>query len=880
MGVFSVPKSLIFVPSIAWVVATLITLAAIPADARATIDSVPGNLPKTIAPSSYDIDVVPDLAAMKINGHEKIAIDVLAPTDSVVLNALDTAISSARLDGTSQASIEAGEQTMTMRFARTIPVGKHRLEISYVAKIGTSAQGLFVEKYTDQTTGKPTQMLATQFEATDARRMFPSWDEPIYRARFHLTATLPKAWRAVSNMPVESSVDVDAASRRVTFATTPSMPTYLLVLCAGELDALAGAAGPIKVGVYGTRGTGPELGYALTSLERLVPYFETYYGVRYPIPKIDLVTVPQFFGGAMENWGGMTFTESTVVYDPKLQPPSQQRDIFDIIAHETSHQWSGDLVTMGWWDSLWLNEGFATWMESKSTADLNPSWNWWLRFDTATNDSLVADSGEHTQRVSVPVHNETEANTNFDPDITYQKAGAFLRMLEAFLGPETFRRGLHEYFVANAYQSSVPSDLWTALSNASHRDVAAIAKSWIDQPGFPVVEVTSTCVAGKRSLELAQRRYATFEDRSATVWAIPLRIEPGDGSTTPYLFDTAKATISAGRCDAPLVVNGDDLGYYRVAYDAGSRALLRAHFTSLGVSNRISLLNDSWRFAVDGKSKLADYLAYVRSDIGDVEPHVADLVLGRFASMAAYEEGKSAQKAFEAKEIATLTPLFAALGGWDGPTTDVEVTDLRARVIEELGRAGDRGIVAEARKRFAQSADGSNSLSPTLKDVVLQIVGRNADEKTYDDLLRTARAAKDPIEAQQYFTAIFGAKDEALAKKSLAMSLDLPPQYASFAPQIVATVGQDHPELAWKFLKDHDDKLFASLSEFERIPYVTGVAGSFWRGVTPDDIEAYIKAKLPPAAAEPAAKAIEGVRANIAKRTRIVPQIDAWVATN
>ena len=269
--------------------------------------------------------------------------------------------------------------------------------------------------------------------------------------------------------------------------------------------------------------------------------------MKYPIPKLDLITVPQFFGGAMENWGGMTFTESTVVYDPKLQTPSQQRRIFDIIAHETSHQWNGDEVTMGWWDSLWLNEGFATWMEAKSTAELNPTWNWWLGFDSATNGSLVADARLNTTKVQVPVRNETEANTIFDPEIAYQKAGAFLRMMEAYLGPETFRAGLHRYFVANSFNSSVPQDLWRALSNASHQDVAAIADSWINQPGFPVVTVTATCDGGKRSLALAQHRYASFDDHSTTVWSIPLNVETGDGKTTPVLFDKPSATIPGGQ---------------------------------------------------------------------------------------------------------------------------------------------------------------------------------------------------------------------------------------------------------------------------------------------------------------------------------------------
>jgi len=859
--------------------AVLLSTVATPALARVAIDSVPGALPKTIAPVIYDIAVVPDIATMKIHGRETVTIDVLKSTQAVVVNALQTTVASAAVDGVPATSVKTGEQTLTMTFPHQLATGMHKLAIAYTATIQTSAQGLFVQKFTDQKTGKPTEMLATQMESTDARRLFPCWDEPVFRAKFHLTATLPKAWTAVSNMPIEKSVDSGTASRRVTFAATPAMPSYLVVLCAGDMDVLAGSAGATKVGVYGTEGTGPQLTYALASLERLVPYFENYYGVTYPLPKIDLITVPQFFGGAMENWGGMTFTESSVVYDPKLQTPSDQRDIFDIIAHETSHQWNGDEVTMGWWDSLWLNEGFATWMEAKSTAELNPTWNWWLKFDGETNGSLVADAKLNTTRIQVPVHNETEANTIFDPEIAYQKAGAFLRMMEAYLGPETFRAGLHSYFVANAFSSSVPQDLWKALSAASNQNVAALADSWINQPGFPLVTVAATCADGKRSLQLSQRRYASFDDSSTTVWAIPLNIETGGGKTTPVLFDKSSATISGGACNAPLVINGDDLGYYRVAYDAPQRMLQQQGFKTLAVADRISLLNDSWQFGLDGKSQLSDYLGYVRADSGDGDTHVANTILGHLSQMGDFEYGNKDEAAFKAAGIATLKPLLAALGGWDGPTSDVETTNLRLRVLQALASAGDPATIAEARKRYAAGRADQSALEPPLKDTVIGIVGRYADAKTYADLMQAGGSVKNPVEMQTYFSAAFSAKDEALAQQSLQASLALPPQFSSFAPIIVVIVGQDHPTMAWAFLQKNGTKIFGSLSEFDRIPYITGIAGSFWRGVPAGDIETYMRANVPSAASAQIVKTMETVRLQLAERTRLVPQIDAYVAT-
>jgi len=852
------------------------TLAA---SAKANLDSVPGALPKTIVPLLYDIDVVPDLGTMKIRGRETVTIDVRRPTRRVVVNALQTTVTAASVDGIAASSIVTGPQTLTMSYPKILAPGRHMLRIAYVATVQTSPQGLFVQKYADQATGKPEQLIGTQFESTDARRMFPSWDEPIFRARYRLTATVPSAWSAVSNMPIAKTVALSGGLQRVTFGTSPSMPSYLLVLCAGDFDRLDGSAGVTKIHVYGPRGTGPELVYARDSLERLVPYFESYYGVKYPLPKIDLISIPQFFGGAMENWGGMTFSDTSVLYDPKVESERQKRDIFDIIAHETSHQWNGDLVTMPWWDDLWLNEGFATWMEAKSTAELNPAWDWWRGFDSATDGSLVADARRTTTKVAVPVHNETEANTVFDPEIAYQKAGAFLRMMEGYLGPATFQRGLHSYFVANSYASSTAPDLWHALSDASHQDVAKIARGWIDEPGFPVVGVRSHCDEGRRTLELTQHRYASFADTSTTVWAIPLEIEAGDGKTTPYLFDSASASVAAGACDAPLIVNGGNLGYYRVAYDDADRALQVRDFQKLSVPDRISLLDDAWTFALDGKDKLDPYLAYVKADTGDADVHVAGVVLRNLDRTAEFEFGQPGEAAFKASAVAYLRPLLASLGGWDGPTSDAETTQLRSSVLRSLDTMGDEPTIAEARRRFAAGLTDPATLTPPLRDVVLGIVGREADAQTYGQLIAAGRASHNPLEVQTYFASAFSAKDPALAQQSLDAALTLPPQYSSFAPVIVAIVGQDHPALAWSFLKAHQDKLFGGLSEFDRIPYITGIAESFWRGVSADDIHDYMNANVPAAAKAQVAKAMEDVDRLLDDRTRLLPQIDASVTT-
>ena len=848
-----------------------------PAAARVSAVDAQGQLPKTVIPLRYDIDVAPDLNTMRIPGSERITVQVLEPVSTIVVNATQTAIRSARLDGTaaSRVRVDAKAQTVAMTFPRAVRPGRHVLSISYVATVQTSAQGLFRQQYRDEN-GKPAEMIATQMESTDARRMFPGWDEPAFRARFHLTATVPAAWTAVSNMPVAKTVSLGAV-KRVTFQTTPSMATYLVVLCAGDFDRVSGSAAGTKIAVYGTKGKAAQLTYARDSLERLIPYFDRYYGVKYPLPKLDLIAIPGGFDGAMENWGGMTFQESTVLYDPKLESPSAKRGVFDIIAHETSHQWNGDYVTMAWWDGLWLNEGFATFMEAKATADNNPSWDWWLGFDASTDGAMYSDARKTTHPIQMPVHNDTQAAEVFD-EISYQKAGAFLRMLEAYLGPQTFRKGFHDYLIANAYGNTEPADLWTALSAVSHKNVARIASAWIDEPGFPVVDAVATCRNGKRTVHLTQHRYSVDGASDAAVWQIPLHMQIAPGKAADVLMTARSASFAAGSCAQPLVLNGNALGYFRVRYDAGERALQQRHFRSLPVADRIGLLGDSWAFAEDGKARLAEYLAYVNADRGDTDPRVLGAVLGNLAVMQSFERGTPGEAAFDGYLRAYLRPLLARLGGWDAKSADQERTNLRMQVIGMLAGAGDKETIAQAQQRFAAFLANPASLQPPLKNVVLGIAGRYADAQTYGQLLKLGMGARSSIEMEAYFGALFAAKDEKLAQQNLQMALHLPPQFASFAPYIVLSVGQDHPKLAWQFLQQNRQQIFGALSAFERTGAVSGIAGSFWRGVPAAQIEQFLRANVPPAASSEIAKAMENVHLNLQHRARLLPQIDAYAA--
>ena len=492
----------------------------------------PGKLPKDVAPTDYAIRIVPDIDKLTFAGTETVKLNVRRHVRQLVLNALELKIEAASIDGKelpgSAIKIDTENELLTLTLPSELPAGEHTLALRFAGTINQQGQGLFYMRYQEQGTGARKIMLGSQFEATDARRFFPCWDEPVFRARFQLTAVVPDNWLAVSNMPVESEEKI-ADGKEVRFAATPPMSSYLNVFVAGELESIESRSGPTELRVIATKGKAEMGRYALEATAQILQYYNDYFGAAYPLPKLDQIALPGGFGGAMENWGGITYYESKLLFDPKSSSAETKQDIYEVLAHEMAHQWFGDLVTMAWWDNLWLNEGFASWMGSKCTAHFNPQWEVWLRREFPRDPSrragiarevaMEGDARSTTHPIQQPVATEAEANSAFD-DITYKKGQSFLRMLESFLGDDVFREGIRDYIAAHAYLNTTTADLWNALSDASGKRVGEIAAGWTEQPGFPVVKV-------KREqggdVSLTQERFnVNFTNAPPFEWQIPL----------------------------------------------------------------------------------------------------------------------------------------------------------------------------------------------------------------------------------------------------------------------------------------------------------------------------------------------------------------------
>jgi aminopeptidase N len=869
-------------------VLSLMNLSPVLAEKPFDFASTPGKLPKQVVPEEYAIRITPDLAKKTFTGAETIKLNVRDPVKQVVLNAAEIKISKAAIDGKAVAasSIKVDPKEETLILGVELAAGPHQLELEFSGKINQQGQGLYYAPYQEQGTGAKKVMLGTQFEATDARRMFPCWDEPSFRARFQLTAVVPENFTAVSNMPVEKETKV-GGGKEFRFGTTPPMASYLNVLCAGELSAIQAKRGEVTHGVVATKGKA-ELGrYALESSQQILEYFNDYFGQPFPLPKLDHIAVPGGFGGAMENWGGITYYESRLLFDPERSSAETKQGIYEVIAHETAHMWFGDLVTMAWWDNLWLNEGFASWMGTKVSAKFNPDWEVWLaknaprdptrRGGIGKEGAMEGDARSTTHPIQQPIASEAEANGAFD-DITYRKGMSFIRMLESFLGEGVFRDGIRKYMAAHKFSNTTTVDLWNALGEASGKPVAEIAAAWTEQPGFPIVKV-SRDPAGK--MTLTQERFAIhYENPPPLEWKIPLTyLQPGQPGTTSVLM-TSKSMELPIPAQQPIKFNAEGAGNYRVEYDKLSWMELLAELPKLSSADRVNLMSDTWALVQANRAPFSRYLGLIEQLPNKTELAERDQIIHVFDYISRLLVGQTERDQFQKYARSILRPSFDEVGWEPKPGEPIKIAALRADLIAALGMLNDEQIVAGCRERFRKSLDDPKSVPPDLRPAVLGVVGRYADEATWTKLHELGLKTTSIEEKQNYYDALASTTDPKLAARTLEISLgdELPTSRATY---LVARVARqsEHPEVAWNFTKAHMKQLLAKTDALGANNYVPGLFTFFSDAERIEELKRYAKSDLPAAAAKDVTKAVDEVGFRADFKTRLVSQIGTWFTT-
>jgi aminopeptidase N len=758
---------------------------------------------KIVVPTHYWIELRPDFDRLTFGGSETVEITANAPTDRIVLNAVALDLSRAAVDGElASVSLDAVAETATLVLPHRIAAGTHWLVVDFTGKINSFGRGLFKVDY--PTDDGPKRMIATHLEPADARRIFPGWDAPAFKASFETAVVVPEGFLAVSNMPAVEETPTGQGLKRIAFAATPPMSSYLFVLAAGDLERITGQSDGVAIGVVTTKGKSATGRYGLASAMDLLRYYDDYFGIRYTLPKLDLIAVPGLINGAMENWGGITFFESLLLYNPGYSSERLKRDNYTFLAHEMSHQWFGNLVTMAWWDDLWLNEGFATWMQAKATEQLNPSWPIWLDEAGSRETAMNADARRSTHPIQQKVTDESEALSAFDV-ITYVKGRSFIRQLENYLGPDRFRDGIRAYLAAHAYGNATTADLWQALAAASGEPVAAIASSYTEQGGVPLIRVVASCTDGKQHLHLTQERFTVHDpDAARRQWEIPVVYGPVGGEAKRLLLADKETDIDADPCGTPIKLNPDGVGYYRVQYDHDTWRALIGHFASLSPGDKVNLIADATALAGTGRMAPDDFLDAIEAvRPGDARAvwQAVERALGRLEYLS---RGRPSHDVVSAYARGLLHPASAALG-WDpAPNEDADRMMLRADLLWSLGDWDDPDIRAEVARRFTVFRQDRASLLPDLRPAVLHLTGRNADRTTWDAIHEMARAATATEDRVRFYYALASAADPSLARDTLAITLgdELPSNLGVSLINWVASTGQ-HPEIAWKFIKDN-----------------------------------------------------------------------------
>jgi aminopeptidase N len=712
-------------------------------------------------------------------------------------------------------------------------------------------------------------------EPTDARRLLPSWDEPSFRATFKLTVDLPANLKAYSNTPVEKQEKIDGGLHRTWFGVTPKMPSYLVVLVAGELERLSARQDGVEIGIVTTEGKGDSAVYPLAVTKDLLRYYNNYFGVPYPLAKLDQIAIPGGMNGAMENWGGIVYNESALLYDPKKSPDSVKQRTFSVNAHEVAHQWFGNLVTMAWWDNLWLNEGFASWMATKATDHFHPEWRPYLDSLVAREYVLNLDASKTTHPIQTPVLNESQAANAFD-DITYGKGQAFLRMLEAYLGEEPFRKGIRAYMARHQYSNTTSADLWAALEKASGKPVEKLASDWTTQPGFPVVKVEQVCEDGKRKVTLSQEQFRLDEPAAQKrLWNVPVQVGTVNGKAYYTLLSGASSSVVQAGCDGTLVVDPASVGFFRVQYDQASFDALAGQVGKLPDTTRLKLLADTWGMVMADRMRLDGYLKLVSKYGGEPRFAVWDSIIDNLTALDKLAAGEAERPLVRRFLIDLVSPRFARLG-WDERAGEpMEERQLRSLLASALARAGDPAAIAEGKARFARYLADPSSVSPSMIEFVMNVAGRYADPATYDALLTRTVQAQSNEERSRFGRALTSVNDSSLAERALQLSLSTqlqPLLKATIVPRVAAN---EHIGQAWSFAVANRDALMKDQDMFGQNHAFSGIVANSSNQADADMMESYVGQHFGPDALVEAQRVGNGIRIRAAQKARLLPQVRA-----
>ncbi len=842
-------------------------------------------LPRHVVPRRYDLRVEPDLDTATFYGTVAIAVDVEQAVDEVVCNALDLEIDGAWLVGLDGTRIEAEPrlddeaERLTLALVSTACPGAWTVHVGFRGVLNDKLAGFYRSVYTDA--GGDERLIATtQMEATDARRVFPCWDEPDRKAVFAVTLVVAGGLLAVSNGGVLSETPTDDGRMAVRFADTVPMSTYLVALVVGPLEATEAIdVDGVALRVVHVPGKAHLAPFALEVGAFCLRYFADYYAIAYPGDKCDLIAMPDFAFGAMENLGAVIFREQVLLVDPQAVAQAELQRVADVVAHELAHMWFGDLVTMKWWNGLWLNEAFATFMEVAAVHAFRPEWRRWDSFATERAAAYAVDSLASTRPVEYPVHSPEEAEGMFDV-LTYQKGASVLRMLEQYLGPEGFRAGIRRYLAAHAYANAETTDLWDAIEEATGEPVRRIMDAWIFQGGYPLVGVDRS---DDGRLALDQRRFvfAGAGPSEAAVWPVPALVAAAGSRSQRVLLekDATDVDLDGGAEASPVVVNAGGHGFYRVRYAPPLLASLRRSLGLLAPVERALLVDDTWAAVLAGDTSAGAFLDLAGGFATEVDHTVWATLAGALRAIDHHLLDDASRCHFAPWTGALVRPALDRLGWQPGPGDDERTRQTRGLVVTLAGTlADDADVIARAREVHHSYLAGATTVDPDVAAAVLAVVASSGSADDYHAVLERYRTSASPQEAERYLYALARFPGHDQARRTLAMTLtdDIRSQSAPYVLGRLLANREAGAE-AWTFVEANWVAIGARFPD-NAIPGMLAGTTALSTPALAERVEVFLAEHPVPQAGKTVDQHRERLRVNVALRAREAGPVAGWLA--
>ncbi len=861
-------------------------------------------LPGTVHPVHYGLILTPDLKAATFRGEETVDVILDAPSKTITLNAVEInfeevkayslpvatydygklgsqptaldAVESDKHPQTATTTLDKAKDQATFTFGTELPAGKVTLAIRYTGILNDKLRGFYLSKT------KMRNYAVTQFESTDARRAFPSFDEPALKATFDVTLIVDAGDTAISNTNIISDKPGPVAGKHtVRFATTPKMSTYLVAFLVGDFKCTEGKSDGVPIRACSTPDKVELTKFAVESAKYVLHYYDTYFGIKYPMPKLDMVALPDFEAGAMENFGCITYRETDLLVDSKTADIPSKKRVAVVVAHEMAHQWFGDMVTMQWWDNLWLNEGFATWMETKPVAEWKPEWNFPQDDAESLDQTLNLDAQKTTRTIRATANTPDEIEEMFD-GISYGKAGAVLGMVEHYVGPDVFRQGVHNYLAAHLYGNATAEDFWNAQTATSHLPVDKIMSSFITQPGVPLLTLSEKQASG---IPVAQNRFflsSGAKEGREQRWTISVCLKT-DGNPVCWLLTPEDSSIPVPIDVAVpmLYINGGGQGYYRTAYTAAQYAAILPKAESvLTPPEKIGLLGDRWALVRSGQGTVRDYLDLVLALRRDPNAAVLDTAhqqLQKIDSDIATDEDRAELAAVVRRQFG---PAYAALGSpAKGESFDRQ--QLRGTLFEMLGEAKDPAVLAQARELeervFAADSRKDKTLDATLSDAAVLVSTINGDAALYDRVLAVSRNSGDPAEKADALRTLARFRDPALVKRTLDYTVSGEVRNQDSWVVLAALLrNRETREQTWDYIRKNWDRVHAQLTVASGAGLVSAT-GSFCTAHARDEVIDFFATHRVEASQRALAKAVDSISDCVELRSAQETDLHRWL---